>query len=192
MKYLHLVCSIPVLYCTVKVHKPNYPLRPIFTMYNPPNYKLAAYLAKMIKNCKDESQSYIKDSLIFVKLLKSTSINNNELMMSFDIESLYPNVPVNEAIELTVELIYEKNKTLKFTKIMRNELFILFNLAVRNLHFRFYQSYFRQTNGVAMGSSLSPILADIFVCKLEEQHIINNQEFKIKKSIRYISDVFAI
>ena len=40
--------SIPVLYCMVKVHKLNFPLRPIVAMYNAPNYKLATFLANMI------------------------------------------------------------------------------------------------------------------------------------------------
>ena len=134
----------------------------------------------------------MKDSFQFTKMLKETSIQNNELMIKFDIESLYPNVPVTEAINLAVDLISERNKIEKFTKIRKNELFILFNLAVKNLQFRFYQNYFCQIDGVAMGSPLSPILADLFVCKLEEDHILNTQEFKIKKWGRYVDDIFTI
>ena len=94
----------------------------------------------------------MKDSFQFAKMLKETSIKNNELMMSCDIESLYPNVSVMEATKLAVDLIWERNKIEKFTKITKNELFILFNLVVKDLHFRFYQNYFRQIDGVAMGS----------------------------------------
>ncbi|CAF3177808.1 unnamed protein product [Rotaria sp. Silwood2] len=177
-------CSIPVLYCTVKVHKAKFPLRPIIAMCNAPNYKLATFLTNMIKNYKKESQSYVKDSFEFTKILRTTSCNTNDVILSFDIESLYPNVPVTEAIQLGVELIWENNKIHKFTTMTKTDLYILFNLAVRDLHFRFYNNYYRQTDGVAMGSPLAPILADLFVSMLEEKHIISNPELKIKKMVK--------
>jgi len=43
-----------------------------------------------------------------------------------------------------------------------------------------------------VGSLLAPILTDLFVGNLEENHIISNQEFKTKKWVRYLDDIFAI
>ena len=192
-EYLHVSgSSIPVLYCTVKVHKKDFPLRPIVSMCNAPNYKLAEYLANMLNNCKRKSTSYIKDSFHLVDILKHMKIANDEIMISYDVQSLYPNVPVEQAIKIAVDLIWEKNKEKKLTKITKNELFILSNLAVRNVHFRFFNQFFRQTNGVAMGSPLAPILADLFMCKLEEEKIITLTNNKVKKWIRYVDDIFAI
>ena len=37
------------LYGTVKVHKPNFPLRPVVSMVNTPDYALAKFLNNMIK-----------------------------------------------------------------------------------------------------------------------------------------------
>ena len=48
MKYMSQGAQFPVLYCMVKLHKLNFPLRPIVAMYNVPNYKLATFLANMI------------------------------------------------------------------------------------------------------------------------------------------------
>jgi hypothetical protein len=194
-EYNHLVTSgssIPVLYCTVKVHKRNFPLRPIVSMCNAPNYKLAGYLANMLNECRDKSASYIKDSFQFAENIKKMNIHQDEIMVSFDVQSLYPNVPVEEAIKIAVELIWKKNKEKKFTKITKNELFILFNLAVRNVHFRFFHQYYRQSDGVAMGSPLAPILADLFMSQLEEEKISLLTKGKIKIWIRYVDDVFAI
>ncbi|CAF4133379.1 unnamed protein product, partial [Adineta steineri] len=184
--------SVPVLYCTVKIHKANFPLRPIIAMYNAPSYKLAGFLSNLIKFGRKETQSYIKDSFHFVKLIKHTHIQDDELMLSFDIEQLYPNIPVTEAITLAVDIIWNKKKQLNLNKISKNDLYILFNLTVRNLHFRFYQDYFRQTDGVAMGSPLAPILANIFVCNIEDNSILTNCNLKIKTWYRYVDDVFTI
>ncbi|CAF1540560.1 unnamed protein product, partial [Rotaria sordida] len=184
--------SIPVLYCTVKVHKKNFPLKPIISMCNAPNYRLAVYLANMLKNCKEKSPSYVKDSFQFADIIKKMNIQKNENMISFDVQSLYPNVPTEEAIKLAVDLIWKKNKERKSTKITKNELFILFNLAVTNVHFRFFSQFFRQSDGVAMGSPLAPILADVFMNNLEKEKIQPVIKDKVIQWIRYVDDVFAI
>ncbi|CAF1171710.1 unnamed protein product [Didymodactylos carnosus] len=162
--------SIPTIYCTVKVHKQNYPLRPIISMCNAPNYKIAAHLASMIKQCNDQLSSYVKDSFEFVKMLQNNIVGSNEIMLSFDVESLYPNVSVTEAIDIAVKMLWGTNKTMKFMKLTKSETYILlFNLALRNLQFRLYNEYYRQKEGVAMGSLLAPILADIFMNNLEKK-----------------------
>ena len=68
----------------------------------------------------------------------------------------------------------------------------MFNLSLCNLHFRFYQEYFCQTDDVVMCSSSAPILATLFVCNIEENSILNNNNLKIKTGYRYVDDVFTI
>lgn len=60
-----------------------------------------------------------------------------------------------------------------------------------NVQFQFNNTYYRQTDGVAMGSPLGPLLADIFMSKLENgplKRLIENMPFYK----RYVGDVFAI
>ncbi|CAF0766348.1 unnamed protein product [Adineta steineri] len=52
---------------------------------------------------------------------------------------------------------------------------------IRDLQFRFYNNYFRQIDGVDMGSPLAPTLVDLFITNLEQHHQTNNSKFKIKK-----------
>lgn len=132
--------SISVLYCVIKVHKNNFPLRPIVSMRDSPNYKLAIYLSNMLNQCKDTSVSYVKDSFQLMNNLKKMEIQQDETMVTFDVQSLYSNVPMEEAIKIAIGLVWKKNKDRKFTTINKDELFILFNLAVRNVHFRFFST----------------------------------------------------
>ncbi len=71
-------------------------------MCNSPNHKLAIYLSNMLNQCKDTSVSYVKDSFQLVDNLKKIEIQQDETMVSFDVQSLYPNVPVEEAIKIAV------------------------------------------------------------------------------------------
>ncbi|CAH8629860.1 unnamed protein product [Schistosoma rodhaini] len=60
-----------------------------------------------------------------------------------------------------------------------------------NVNFKFNGDIFRQTDGVAMGSPLGPILADIFLAKLENGHLKKIiQEFKFY--CRYMDDTFIL
>ncbi len=52
--------SVGKLYGNCKVHKEGYPLRPIVSMVNTPEYKLARYLDKLIK--PNLPQTYSIDS----------------------------------------------------------------------------------------------------------------------------------
>ncbi len=56
----------------------------------------------------------LKDSFEFVNNISKVK-NNNLYMVSFDVESLFTNIPVDETIEILVKMIYKKNR--KYYKI---------------------------------------------------------------------------
>ena len=58
-------------------------------------------------------------------------------------------------------------------------------------HFLFDGKYYDQIDGVAMGSPLGPVLANIFMCHFEERWVING---KVRPSLwyRYVDDTFTM
>ncbi|CAF3214358.1 unnamed protein product, partial [Rotaria sp. Silwood2] len=103
--------STPVLYGQPKLHKTGLPMRPIISTIGAYNYSLSKYLAKIISEHKQPSASYLKDSFELVKTLSKTQPNEKHKICSFDVESLYTNVPVNETIELTLDLIFKQTRS---------------------------------------------------------------------------------
>ena len=63
-------------------------------------------------------------------------------------------------IDTVVDLLFEHNPDLKITKY---ELKKLFDSATSGTHFLFDGSLYNQIDGVAMGSPLSPVLANLFM-----------------------------
>ncbi|KAK5640242.1 hypothetical protein RI129_011053 [Pyrocoelia pectoralis] len=57
---------IPKIYGLPKIHKENWPLRPIVSAFNSPTHKLARYLAKELQPICVSASSYIKNSLDFL------------------------------------------------------------------------------------------------------------------------------
>ena len=81
-----------------KVHKVNYPLRPIISSIGLYNDELSKYFAELIKNNQTPlSFSYIGDSFDFVRRICGINNSKDQVIISFGIDNLYTNVPVQEA-----------------------------------------------------------------------------------------------
>ena len=90
----------PRIYGLPKIHKEGVPLRPIVTTISGPTYLLAKYLARKLKPLVGQTDSFVKDSASFVHKLKSWVCEPNDSMVSFDVVSLYTNIPIMEAVEV--------------------------------------------------------------------------------------------
>ena len=83
---------------------------------------------------------------------------SNKFMVSFEVESLFTNIPLLESIELAVDYILSGNPNIKLSKDSLKELFLV---ATAQTHFLFKGKYYDQIDGVAMGSPLAPVLANL-------------------------------
>ena len=77
-----------------------------------------------------------------------------KFMVSFDVESLFTNIPLEECNDLAVNYIFKGNPDLKLSE---RELRSLFTIATSQTHFLFNGSFYDQIDGVAMGSPLAPV-----------------------------------
>ena len=82
-------------------------------------------------------------------------------MCSLDISSLYTNIPVTESIDLILNELYINNGTL-CNEIKQENFCKLFPLSLNYTYFKFNAKICQQMEGLAMGQSLSPIIANIF------------------------------
>ena len=87
-------------------------------------------------------------------------------MVSFDVSSLFTNVPLEFTIDLILEKVYKK-KLVK-TRLKREEMKELLEMCTKEMHFSFDGRIYQQTDGVCMGSPLGPVLANVFMVHLEE------------------------
>ena len=93
------------------------------------------------------------------------------MVVSYDVTALFTNVPVSETIELLTEKAFQddwfnKKHNLNITK---PELTELLEIATKNQLFQFQGNLYEQVEGVAMGSPLGPLMANAFMCGIEEQ-----------------------
>ena len=83
------------------------PLRPIVSSISAYYYNLSKYLASILGPCIS-GKHITKDSFSFVN--EFTNIQSqNKFLISFDVESLFTNIPLSEIIDLAVETNFEHN-----------------------------------------------------------------------------------
>ena len=104
----------------------------------------------------------------FVKRIMGIKDSANQIMVSFNVDNLYTNVPVHEAIEITLDMLF-KNPNSPSIPFNRSQFKQLLEHAVCNVPFRFLDRKFVRIDGVAIGSPLGPILADLFMSNLEQK-----------------------
>ena len=92
----------------------------------------------------------------------------DKFLISFDVTSLFTNIPLSEAIDIAINLLFENSPDTKFTK---RELRKRFRIATSETYFPFNGSIFDHIDGVAMGSQLAPVLVNLFMGFHEQNRI---------------------
>ena len=109
-------------------------------------------------------------------------------MVSFDVVSLFTNVPlIKETNEIILKRIYI-NKEIT-TDIPKKEMKELLILCTKNVHITFNNETYIQVDGVAMGSPLGPVLANIFMVEIETS-VIPNSNNKVKLWKRFVDNTY--
>lgn len=177
--------NVPKVYGLPKIHKPGNKMRLIMSNIGAPNYKLAKWLVSEIATLNLEPGKSVKNSFKAAEILSNIELDPGEILVSFDVTSLYPSVPVNEAIQCLENELHK----LQMDDTKRTLYIQTAKLCMQQSYFQFNSKFYKTEHGVNMGNPFSSILAEIFMVnfenKLEEDNILP------KNWIRYVDDVFT-
>ena len=178
------------LYGLPKIHKPDIPLRPILAAFSSSNFKLAKFLVPLLKPLASGNYD-VNNSYDFVKNVL-TKDAYGKYMVSFDIKSLFTNIPLQETIDLIICQLFPNDRSI-FHGFSRSDFRKALELTALDSYFTFNDQIYLQCDGVAMGSPLGPIFANIFIANLERTLFKNcPNNFKPTYYCRYVDDTFAL
>ena len=163
------------------------PLRPVISKIGTTTYQISKHLASLLTPLT-KSKHNIESTKDFINKLKTMKISNGYKMVSLDVVSLFTSVPLDYTINIILDKVF-KEKMVK-TKLSRSQLKTLLELCTKEMHFTFNSKVYRQKNGVAMGSPLGPVLANIFMVHLE-QMMIPRLAGQMSSWYRYVDDTFT-
>jgi len=168
----------PRIYGLTKIRKEGVLLRPIVSNIGAPTYKLAKHTAGLLNPFTGTTIHHVKNSAQFVQILDIIHTQTRDLLVSFDIVFLFTNIPIEDSLHL-------------LDQHFNNDIVDLFLLVLTSTYFCFNGQSYEQTDGVAMGSSLSPVIANFYMENFESR-AIQQATYKPTCWYRYVDDTFVI
>ena len=161
----------PKYYGLPKIHKQGVPLRPIISSRGSATYKSAKELAKILKPLVDKSTHHVQNNKDFLDSIKDIKIKPEECTMSYDVSALFTTIPIELAINIIEKHLKEEKDLHSRTNMKIQHIISLLRFCLNNSYFSFQGRFYQQTEGAAMGSPISPIVANLFMEGLEVQAI---------------------
>ena len=136
-----------------------------------------------LKDCFDAANK--------IKRVSSEMFEEGYQFLSFDVESLFTNVPPNKTINSTLDRIYW-HKLLKTNLKKRTMKKLLLDSCTKTA-FSYDNIFYQQCDGVSIDSSLAPVLANMILTEFEKVVVTPPMESGILKLYcRYVDHTLVL
>ena len=183
----------PYLHGLAKTHKNDIPLRPVLSAPGSYNHDLAKFLVEGISQFST-STFCVSDVSDFLTRFREVEFSESSVLASFDVESLFTNVPLEQTIDLICDEIFKDRLflTIRNVILVKGQFRELLEISVKNQLFVFGGVVYQQVDGTAMGSPLGPVLANYFLSFLEKKRVDWDLRYAPSFYVRYVDDTLAI
>ena len=183
--------TTPKYYGLSKVHKKDTPLRPIVSSIGSATYETAKELSRILKPLVGRSTHHVRNNQDFIHSIEEITVEPEECMMSFNVKALFTSIPIQPTLKIIKKLLEEDTSLHQRTTIAVKQIYCLLEFCLTKTYFSFHGKLYEQTEGAAMGSSISPIVANIFMEEFDTRALATSPcTPKIQK--RFVDDAFTV
>ena len=178
-------------YTLPKIHKKDNPGRPIISGNGSPTEKISIFVDKHLKPLVTSLDSYVHDDMDFLKKIEDINnqniINSNTILCTMDVSALYTNIPHTDGTDACRHYLDTRPDRTTPTSFLCTLIQLILSLN----NFVFNNNNFLQIQGTAMGTSMAPSYANLFMGHFETNFL----QTCLQKPIvwlRYIDDIFLL
>ena len=183
-------CITPMFYGLPKIHKTGNPLRPIVSSRGSVTYGVTKVLSKVLKLLVGKSPHHIQSTGDFVSKVKGLTLQLGECLISYDVTSLFTSVPIDPALNIIKDLLEKDEKLNDRTVLSVQNIIELLGFCLHNTYFSFQNKFFEQVEGVAMGSPISLIDANLYMEYFERKALSSATSPQVW--YRFVDDTWVI
>ena len=181
-------CTEGRFYMLLKIHKKGVPGRSICSSVNHPTSRISKLVDEHIKDYVPKTKSYIRDTQDFIKKIKTLGpIPEGAILCTLDVSSLYTNIPNNEGILAVADKLRSDPTKTPIPNFIQD----LLKLVLHSTNFTFNGDHYLQTGGTAMGTSLAPNYANLFMDRFETKALAGFPQKPLTWK-RFIDDIFLV
>ncbi|XP_078506462.1 uncharacterized protein LOC144765749 [Lissotriton helveticus] len=187
--------TTPYFYLLPKVHKPQRPPpgRPIISGIGSLLEPLSTFVDYFLRPIVQKMPTYLQDTKDVLRVLPEIDYDiERDLLVSFDVESLYTSIPQDETLEVVTSILRD---SICETITPVPFIMALATIAMKMNFFKYEDKLFLQISGTSMGSVFAPSLANLYVHQFEQQRVLtptNPFHTSIRWWKRYIDDVLVV
>ena len=132
---------------------------------------MSKFVSRILTPYAKNAESFLMNTQHFCERFAEVTIADDEILVSFDVKSLYTLVPIEGAIVAIREILEPDANFETHANISVETLIEMVRICLGTTSFQFRDDHFELTDGSAMGSPLSSAVANIYMAKFEETAI---------------------
>ena len=148
-----------------KIHKPDIPLWPIVASRGSIIYNTAKYVANILAPLVGKTPYHIHNSQDLVNKLSNIQLTKEESLVSYDVTTLFTSVPVDDSVSIIHDILHQDPTLSDRTSLSAAQVteLLCICLTTTYMYFVYSSEFYVQKEGAAMGSPVSPIVANLFI-----------------------------
>ncbi len=169
-----------------KIHKTPMGCRPIVSSVNSPTTGLSKWLTHILGPIATHIQSYVRDSDTLQREISQLSVEATDVIYTFDVVDMYTSIPIEDALHAVHWFLARINHPLI------NFILTGLRIVLEYNFFTFGDSNWKQLRGLAMGTSVAPVLATLYLGYYEENKILPLCKRSLRLYRRYLDDILLV
>ena len=133
------------------------------------SYGVAKEVARIIKPLVGSTEHHVNNSMEFTEEIKKMKLEEGECLTSYDVSALFTSIPIPSALDIINNKLQDDTDFHNRTKMSTHNIIELLDFCLKNTYFIFQGVFYQQIKGAAMGSPVSPIVANILWRHLKQE-----------------------
>ena len=183
--------TVPRFHVIPKVHKEPWSSRPIVPSHSWITSRASQVVDYFLQKALKQIYWVLQSTRDFVRKLRTTCETRSLLgctLVTGDVREMYTNIPIHSALAICKEAL--KQVDLEGNSV--DGVYALLEYTLTNNFFQYEGKVFWQHEGIAMGTSCAPAVANLYLAVYEQKILDNAIQQGLVFYGRYIDDIFLI
>jgi hypothetical protein len=138
-----------------------------------------------------KTDHHLQNSQDLVAKLSGLVLEPDESLVSYDVTALFTSVPVQESVQIIQQQLEDDPTLAERTTMNPSQIAEMLSCCLNTTFFSYRGDLYQQSEGAAMGSPVSPIIANLFMEHFESK-ALSSFHTPVKLWVRYMDDTMAV